>query len=298
MANPLLTLAARAARALPPSLRERLYKLGPISRMVRSALNQAAPKGLSIVEVAAGPLAGQKLSLDLQREKDLWLGTYEPQLQKAAALFIKPGMTVYDVGGNIGYTTIIFALAVGPAGRVFYFEALAANVDRAIRNLQLNRLHDRVRVTHAAVVDKSGETVFITHESHAMGKASGSGGRPLSPKEILRVPALSLDDFIYQQGNSPPDLVKMDIEGGELLCLPGMSRTLEEARPIVFLEMHGEKAAARAWETFSSAGYQLYRMGKNYPRIHEQAGLDWKSYLVAAPRETPLPISDPASTQT
>ena len=54
MANPLLGLAAAAARLLPAPLKRGLYKLGPLSRGLRAALNRAAPQGLSKVSVAGG----------------------------------------------------------------------------------------------------------------------------------------------------------------------------------------------------------------------------------------------------
>jgi len=76
------------------------------------------------VQVAAGGLQGLRLSLDMQTEKDYWLGTYEPELQAAVADLVKPGMQVYDVGANIGYVSLLLARRVGAAGHVYAFEAL------------------------------------------------------------------------------------------------------------------------------------------------------------------------------
>ena len=90
MANPLLSLASAAARWLPAGLKRGLYRLGPVSRGLRNALNKSAPAGLPETKVAAGLLAGASLLLDLQTEKDYWLGTYEMDLQRAIRDWVKP----------------------------------------------------------------------------------------------------------------------------------------------------------------------------------------------------------------
>ena len=66
----------------------------------------------------------------IKTEKSRWLGTYEPELQAALREFMKPGMTVYDVGANIGYVTLMLAHRTGARGKVFAFEALPVNVER------------------------------------------------------------------------------------------------------------------------------------------------------------------------
>ncbi|MBU0511092.1 MAG: hypothetical protein KJ638_05240 [Chloroflexi bacterium] len=70
-----LQFAAFLARILPAPVRRAFYIFAPLARLIRVALNRAAPTGLTEVTVAAGELAGARLRLDLQLEKDYWLGT-------------------------------------------------------------------------------------------------------------------------------------------------------------------------------------------------------------------------------
>ncbi len=282
--SPLLSLASFVARWLPLPLKRGLYRLGPLTGAIRSLLNRTAPSGLTEIEIAAGDLHGWRLALDLQSEKDYWLGTYEPELQGAIRRLVLPAWTVYDVGANVGYITLLLARAVGEQGRVVAFEALPDNQARWRRNVALNGLGARVQLVPAAVTDVSGMTRFLLGPSDDMGKALGSAGRTLSYEQALTVPSVSLDDFVYAQGNPPPDLVKMDIEGGEVLALPGMQRLLREARPLVLLELHGPESARVAWETFRTAGYSLHRMTPDLPPVPNLEALDWKAYLVARPR--------------
>jgi hypothetical protein len=84
-------------------------------------------------------------------------------------------------------------------------------------------------------------------------------------------------------GNPPPQVVKMDIEGGEVLAIPGMSGVLMEAHPLMLLELHGPEAARVAWERLAGLGYRFCQMKPGYPQIRTQQELDWKAYLVAFP---------------
>jgi FkbM family methyltransferase len=282
--NGLLSLASLMARWLPDSWKRGLYRVKPLSRIIRASLNRSAPLGLVEVPVAAGALAGLKLLLDLQTEKDYWLGTYEMDLQEAVASRIQPGWIVYDVGANIGYVSLVFAQAVGATGKVFAFEAFPENVRRLQRNLELNPAQAHVEVVAAAVVDAARPVTFLVGPSNGMGKVEGSAGRQdVTYTQQLAVPGISLDEFAFAQGHPLPQAVKIDIEGGEVLALPGMSRLLKDARPLLFLELHGEAAARAAWQALNPLGYRISPMAHPDQEVRAVEELDWKAYLVAIP---------------
>lgn len=285
-ASPVLRLASWAARLLPLRLKRLFYRSPRLARLIRQELNRAAPQGLSVVEVAAGELTGMRLSLDLHAEKDYWLGTYEPELLATLADLVRPGWVAYDLGANIGYITLLLARLAGPDGRVYSFEALPANLERLCLNLDLNALDQRVTVVPGAVGDSTQPVQFLVGPSGGTGKAQGSAGRQeLAYSQAISVPGIVLDEFVFTLGHPPPALVKIDIEGGEVLALPGMRRVLAEARPILCLELHGPEAARVAWETLVAAGYRLCRMAPGYPPVPSLQGLDWKAYMVALPLE-------------
>jgi FkbM family methyltransferase len=294
MTDSLLSLAALAARILPQPVKQAIYKIGPLARLIRGSLNKATPTGLTQAKIAAGGLAGFTLLLDMQTEKDYWLGTYEPELEAALHDLVQPGMVAYDVGANIGYVTLLLTRVVGETGRVFAFEALPANVERLRANIGLNGLEARVTVVAGAVTASEGPVRFLVHASSGMGKAEGSAGRQADdyPAEVA-VPGLSLDEFVFKNGNMPPQVIKMDIEGGEVLALPGMRRLLAEARPRMLMELHGPESAQAAWEALTAAGYQICWMRRGYPPVPSLEALDWKAYLVARPKSlilNPSPV--------
>lgn len=254
-----------------------------MAQAIRGALNRAAPEGLSEIEISAGKVAGMKMVLDLQTEKDYWLGTYETDLQDAISDLVETGWVAYDVGANIGYISLLLAREVGSEGRVYAFEALPKNVERLEMNVALNGLGSRVQIIHGAVGAASTPVRFLIGPSGAMGKAEGSAGRSDLHAESIEVPGYSLDDFVYRLGNPAPQVIKIDIEGGEVLALPAMKRLLENERPLILLELHGPEAAQVAWETLTAAGYQIARMERGFPKVSSLEDLNWKAYLVAIP---------------
>jgi FkbM family methyltransferase len=279
----LLSLAAWTARILPNPFKQAIYKIKPLASLIRRELNRAAPTGVVPVKVAAGDLAGFTVLLDMQIDKDYWLGTYEPELQTALRDLVPIGAIIYDVGANIGYVSLLLAKAAGPAGHVYAFEALPDNAERWCRNIELNGMSDRMSLYAGAVTQAAGPVRFLVHASGGMGKAAGSAGRSDRYQSEVTVDVISLDEFVYGQGNPPPQVVKMDIEGGEVLALPGMRRVLAEARPLMLMELHGPESARAAWETLTAAGYRICWMRPGYPSIPSLEALDWKAYIVASP---------------
>lgn len=280
MGNFLLSLAATAARVLPAPVKRAFYKLGPLSAGLRSALNRAAPTGLTQVTVAAGGLAGTDLMLDMQTEKDYWLGTYEQDLQQAITDWVEPGSVVYDLGANIGYVSLLLARAVGKTGRVFAFEPLPANQARLRKNLELNPGLN-IMLVPSAVADKTGESLFSVHFSDDMGKLANLPGRETNFAEQISVQTVALDDFVAT--NPIPQVVKIDVEGGEVLVLQGMRQLLKTSRPLLFLELHGSMATATAWDHLKAAHYHLHWMRGNYDEVRVASELGKKSYLIARP---------------
>lgn len=285
MKNKIISLTSFLAGKLPLNVKQALYRFPPLARIIRGSINSAVEDGLSEIVVAAGDLKGYKVLLNLKKEKSRWLGTYEPELQAALKVFIKPGMTIYDVGANIGYVSLMLAHHAGGNGKIFAFEALPSNIERINRNIELNNLKN-VTVVSAAVMDKSDPVTFYVHDSVGMGKAAGSAGRFAEKyKDEITVEGITLDEFVFVQRNPAPSVVKMDIEGGEVLALPGMNRVLREFHPVMLLELHGPESEQTAWEILTSQGYTIRQMAEGYPVITTPEELGWKAYLIAVKEE-------------
>lgn len=54
-----------------------------------------------------------------------------------------------------------------------------------------------------------------------------------------------------------PDIVKIDVEGAEVLVLRGAQRLLAECRPLIYIEVCGEPAK-EVFSILQQHGYRLY----------------------------------------
>jgi FkbM family methyltransferase len=235
------------------------------------------------VRIAGGDLEGYIVRLDMQVDKDLWLGTYESELQAAVHHLVPHGAVIYDVGANIGYISLLLAKAAGEGGSVFAFEALPSNIERLRHNLVLNGLESRVQVVPRAVIGSGGHVRFLVHASNGMGRVAGSAGRDEAYRDEIVVPGISLDEFVFGEGNPPPQVIKMDIEGGEVLALPGMHRVLAECRPFLLMELHGRESCQAAWDILPAHGYRLQWMRRGHPPVRSADELGTKAYIIALP---------------
>jgi len=281
-------LAAATARRLPLRARLLLYRLGPVTRWLRRALNRVVPEGIHPVQIASGDLAGSWLLLDLHVDKDLWLGNYEPDVAEAIRRFVPAGGTAYDLGANIGYTTLLLARRVGESGKVFAFEPLASNLERLRQAVGLNDLGGRITIVPAAVGAKSGPSEFRVHASGGMGRLGEGAGRDHGFVATASVDVVTLDDFVYGQGNPPPQTVKVDLEGGEGLALEGMGRLLREARPSLLIELHGPEARAAAARALAEHGYGMHRMRPGYREVDLGEAERLPKHIVALAKERSL----------
>jgi FkbM family methyltransferase len=149
----------------------------------------------------------------------------------AFAQEIQRGDVVADVGSYRGTYAVIAAARTGAQGRVFAFEPTAANAELIAANIELNRFTDRVVVERAAVSDRTG-----TAEFYAWGGAqSNSLARPQHDATTIQVRTVALDDYFRNQ--KLPRVLKIDIEGAELLALRGAQSILASDARII-CELH------------------------------------------------------------
>jgi FkbM family methyltransferase len=161
-------------------------------------------------------------------------GHWEPEMTEEFKRLVRPGMTVLDVGANIGYHAVLASRLVGPQGRVLAFEPEPGNLALLRKNLAANGCAN-VEVFPCAVGAAAG-----TIELHLSAANMGSHSTAYAPDAAGRtvtVPLVRLDDAV--KPGLEPDVVKMDIEGGEAAALDGMPRLLANPKlKAVFLEIN------------------------------------------------------------
>jgi FkbM family methyltransferase len=186
-------------------------------------------------------------------------GAWEPGVTQALRSLVKPGMTIVEIGANIGYFTTFLGRLVGPRGCVRAFEANPEIFDLLTDNIDINGLIPFVRAEQMLVCDSCGEREITLLERHR-----GSGSM-LSftdafvalyhdKKTTIGVPATTLDEYWKDQTRSI-DLVKMDAEGSEPMIVDGMHQIVAQPHLTVVCEFYKQffEAGGPSAETFLDA---------------------------------------------
>ena len=178
---------------------------------------------------------GLDLTLDLRdnTSRIVWQdNAYEPHLTALLLSEVRSDDVVLDIGAHIGIHALVIA---GAAGQVFAFEPASDSAERIERAAADNQITN-LTVVRAAVSDQAGELELRADRWLGV-KDAGVRSRFAEGPVVQTVPTIRLDDWAADQPRV--DMVKLDIEGSELLALRGMRGTLSRLRPrLVVLEMN------------------------------------------------------------
>lgn len=198
---------------------------------------------------------------------------WEPHFTKIVQGLLNPGDTAVDIGANIGCNTISMAHAVGEKGRVFAFEPLRITFQQLCANIILNGFENVF--THQIAVG-SGDNLLVsmvavdyhTPDINIMNTCVGVGG-----DEVMM---MTLDSFQL----SGVTLLKIDVQGCELLVLQGSMKTIERNRPVIFIEIE-EPQLRHANTSSEEVMMHLLKMNYNLIWLKGDSLCDW----MAVPRE-------------
>lgn len=176
---------------------------------------------------------------------------------------IEPDDIVYDIGANVG-TYSCFAIKSLVTGMLVAFEPNDRNYERLKENLSLNANENWAALKYA-LSDKDGTTTFDVG-----GSTVGVGTHSLSENGAATVEQRRIETLIEQDEIPPPSVVKMDIEGAELLALRGFSNYLEDVR-VLYCEVH--PTAVRSFGNDpDEIGELLNRYGLEIVERHQRGG--------------------------
>jgi FkbM family methyltransferase len=190
-----------------------------------------------------------------------------------AAETVKPGSVIWDVGANMGLFSFAAAGLAGPTGRVYAFEPDATMARLIRRSARLNPASAPVEVIPCAVSESVSLARFnIARRSRTSNYLEGFGRKQTGGvREVETVLTVSLDWMATQI--PPPHVLKIDVEGAELLVFRGALELIKTSRPLLIFEMKETN-----WQELSrilqGLGYTLYDSDK--------------------PREARRPLSEPS----
>jgi len=222
---------------------------------------------------------------DLIQNQLFFQGYFEHKETRILGRLLKPGMTVLDVGANIGWHSLIAASKVGSSGRVISFEPVSATYGHLIENLRINNcgnveaheigLSNDSRNIDIYSVEKNNDgsnSIFPSASSQLLQKiAVREGAALLRASGVLRV-----------------DFCKIDVEGAEIEVLDGLDEYLSNGLiKIIMIELN-ERALRNAGRSGRELVEKLLNLGykitdiKNGLRLSFDTGLPIQANLLCS----------------
>lgn len=186
---------------------------------------------------SAGPwivrIKGQSIyAHSVDRFLALWmhrLGRCEDFEMRLWLSLCEPGMTVIDIGSNMGLFASLAASRVGSHGHIFAFEADPECAEMCRKTAAANG-HDNLTVIAKAVGDKLGTAHFGIREEH---RGDGQISHTPDGRRVIKVPLTTIDHELVSVPTA--DVIKMDIQGAEVLAFNGMLSLISRSPRLVVL---------------------------------------------------------------
>ncbi len=217
---------------------------------------------------------------------------------------LEPGMVFLDVGAYHGIYSVVAGMKLkGSAGRVFAFEPSPREFARLATHLRWNHLAG-ARAESLALGSATSRGTFFQVQT---GDTTRNGLRPPDSSDAVAeipVDTIRLDDFISREKIERVDVIKLDVEGGEVEVIRGAQKVFSDFRPLLISEVLD--ATTHAWgydaieiieevARFDYDWFDLQDDGSLQPHLRRQAYPEVKNY-VAVPRERREQILERSST--
>ena len=140
--------------------------------------------------------------------------------------YIKPGMTLVDIGANIGFYSTLFLKMVGEKGKVYSFEPDKLNFKHLLSNTK--KFKNSIP-NNLAVSDKTGKIKLYHFPLNVEFKTYDNGESTI----FTEIDCVSLDDY-FKNGESI-DVLKMDTEGYDYFVISGMKELAKRSKRLVLI---------------------------------------------------------------
>lgn len=167
---------------------------------------------------------------------------------------VTTGDIVIDAGANNGYISLLFSKLAGKSGMVYAFEPDSINIDTIKLNIALNELGADISIQELLLWNEN-----ILVDFYEAGSVGSSAVWMPDDEKVVKKNAVTIDDWVAQNGISKLDFVKMDIEGAEIQALEGCVETIRTLKPDFAIASYhivdGQPTFIKLEEFFKSINY-------------------------------------------
>lgn len=145
--------------------------------------------------------------------------------------------TIFDIGANVGYYCVQLPKLLGRFGQVHAFEPISSTYRQLINNIFLNGVESQVTSNNIGLSDMRGEVEFFLPD-YSGSVAASMRNLHVDENSSKNYAAVdTMDNYCRLNSISSVDLIKIDVEGAELLVLRGGLEIIKTTRPILFMEL-------------------------------------------------------------
>lgn len=148
---------------------------------------------------------------------------------------IRPGTTMLDIGANIGLTSIPFLSRI-PSLNVISVEPSPTTLPYLLKTHKASSFGHRWTILDKAVSDRVGKVPYRLACSAEGAYESILDTRRATFTQAIEVESTTIDNIWIDQGQPEISVIKIDIEGADLLALRGGTTCILTNRPAIIME--------------------------------------------------------------
>jgi len=178
---------------------------------------------------------------------------------------VQPGDVVYDIGANYGTTALFFARLAGPRGQVAAFEPVLSTYVRMCEEIQRDTYEKAPICTFPmGLADSSGSRSLSVGAQSALASLAAPPDSHAGVTVAESALFTTLDEIVATGHLRPPTLLKIDVEGAEMLVFQGAGDVLRRMRPTIHVEIFApwlRRFSLSPWDvlrTLKECGYEFW----------------------------------------
>ena len=242
-------------------------------------IHTALPRGKSMwIRIPEGLANDFWIYADPRLELGYTNGDHEPWLQELLKSHLRLGDCFFDVGAHTGFFILVASRFVGSSGNIIAFEPDPENAATLRKNLSKNGL-TQVVLIEAAAWSSTGQTIF-EREVGISNRTRGHIPHESNSDSVINVPAICIDDVVFERGYPRPNFIKLDVEGAEWQALHGACRVLSEVKPKLLCEVHDGSQMSEIQNYLRQFDYVVEEWSPSHPHYPDYHQL----YIWAVPR--------------
>jgi FkbM family methyltransferase len=249
-------------------------------RVIKQIIKDLAQKLIPSITVTCDNIKISGRPHDYGFLKAVARGQREPFMYELFKKYLAQSKHVVDVGAHLGHYSILAAKQLGQEGKVTSFEADPDTFKFLTKNRTQNSVTNNLEIHHLAISAEDVSEVTFYRDIYQPDFSSMASHRSNAKLEKVTLKSVSIDKFFAGKNI---DLIKMDIEGAEVLALTGAKKTLSAPqKPVIFIESNPsalekfETSAKALHELLVSYGYKVSVIDENLKELRPLSPSDYQ----------------------